>query len=40
VKEFKQKANDMQLAQGTAQYDELVDYMRKEEKRLAVMIKT
>jgi hypothetical protein len=39
VKEYKQKAEDLQAAQGTPQYDEMAEYMRKEEKKLAVMVK-
>ena len=39
VKEFKQKSQDMQRMFGTAQYEELADYMKKEEKKLAIMVK-
>ena len=39
VKEFKQKSQEMQRVFGTPQYEELADYMRKEEKKLAVMVK-
>jgi len=39
VKEYKQKAEDLQAAQGGAQYEEMEQYMRKEEKKLAVMVK-
>lgn len=39
VKEFKQKTSDMQQKEGTEEYQELIEYMRKEEKKLAIMIK-
>jgi hypothetical protein len=39
VKEVKQKSQDMQRMFGTAQYEELADYMKKEEKKLAIMVK-
>jgi len=39
VKEFKQKSQEMQRMFGTAQYEELADYMKKEEKKLAIMVK-
>ncbi len=39
VKEFKQKAEDLQAAAGLPQYEEMAAIMRKEEKKLAVMIK-
>lgn len=39
VKEFKQKYQEMQRMFGTAQYEELADYMKKEEKKLAIMVK-
>jgi len=39
VKEYKQKAEDLQNAQGGSNYEEMADYMRKEEKKLAVMVK-
>ena len=39
VKEYKQKLADLQNAQGTEQYQEMAEYMRKEEKKLAIMVK-
>jgi hypothetical protein len=39
VKEFKQKMEDLQAAQGHPQYEEMASIVRKEEKKLAVMIK-
>lgn len=39
VKEFKQKMQDLQAAQGHPQYEEMEVIMRKEEKKLAVMVK-
>lgn len=39
VKEYKQKTVDIQSAQGTPQYEEMADFMRKEEKKLAIMVK-
>lgn len=39
VKEFKQKSQEMQRVFGTAQYEELAEYMKKEEKKLAIMVK-
>lgn len=39
VKEFKQKSDDLEDAKGSAQYPEMVEFMRREEKKLAVMVK-
>lgn len=39
VKEFRQKMEDLQAAQGLPQYEEMAQIVRKEEKKLAVMIK-
>lgn len=39
VKEFKQKSQEMQRVFGTPQYEELAEYMKKEEKKLAIMVK-
>lgn len=39
VKEFKQKMDDLQAAQGHPQYDELVTIIKKEEKKTSLMIR-
>lgn len=39
VKEYKLKAQEMQNVQGSPQYEEMAEYMRKEEKKLAIMVK-
>lgn len=39
VKEYKDKLAALQKAQGTEQYQEMAEYMRKEEKKLAIMVK-
>ena len=39
VKEFRNKSMDLQRAQGNPDYPELLDHMRKEEKKLGVMVK-
>lgn len=40
VKEYKAKVEQFQtLMQGSQQYEEMADYLRKEEKKLAIMVK-
>ena len=39
VKEFKNKMDEMENNKGTPQYDEMAEHMRKEERKLAVMVK-
>jgi len=39
VKEFQAKSTQLKEAEGTAQWDEMAEYMRKEERKLAVMVK-
>ena len=39
VREFKKKTEDLEKAQGTDKYQEMVDYMHREERKLAVMVK-
>jgi len=39
VREFKKKSEDLEKAQGSAQYKDMVEYMAREERKLAVMVK-
>ena len=39
VREFKQKSEDLENAKGSQNYHEMVDFMRREEKKLGVMVK-
>ena len=39
VREFKKKSEDLERAQGTEQYAEMAEYMQREERKLAVMVK-
>ena len=39
VREFKKKSEDLASAQGSPQYEEMIGYMAKEERKLAVMVK-
>ena len=39
VREFKKKSEDLESAQGTDRYQEMVEFMQREERKLAVMVK-
>ena len=39
VKEFKTKMEQMENAKGTPEYEEMGEHMRKEERKLAIMVK-
>ena len=39
VKEFKQKMEEIEEKRGEPDYEELVDHMRKEERKLGIMVK-
>ena len=39
VKEFKRKADDLENMQGMPEYEEMAEHMRKEERKLAIMVK-
>lgn len=39
VREFKKKSEDLEQAQGTEKYQEMAEYMQREEKKLAIMVK-
>ena len=39
VREFKRKSEDLEQAQGTDRYQEMAEFMHREEKKLAIMVK-
>ena len=39
VREFKKKSEDLERAQGTERFQEMAEYMQREERKLAVMVK-
>ena len=39
VREFKKKSEDLEGAKGTEKFQEMAEYMHREERKLAVMVK-
>ena len=39
VREFKKKSEELERVQGTPNYQEMLEYMHREERKLAIMVK-